>query len=105
MGAIFDSLRAISLMEAIVNLVGAAVNLMEAIIGSMGAAISLMGAVVSLMEAAHLMGVFGSKEAVGLMGAIVSSMGAVVRGSGPKNVIFSNGPKIISECSNPLYKV
>ncbi len=25
------------------------------------------------------------------------------RGSGPKNVIFSNGLKIISECSNPLY--
>ncbi len=24
------------------------------------------------------------------------------RGSNPKNVIFSNGPKIISECSNPL---
>jgi hypothetical protein len=27
------------------------------------------------------------------------------RGSGPKNVIFSYGPKIISECSNPLYYV
>jgi hypothetical protein len=25
------------------------------------------------------------------------------RGSGPKNVIFSNGPQIISECSNSLY--
>jgi hypothetical protein len=25
------------------------------------------------------------------------------RGSSPKNVTFSNGPKIISECSNPLY--
>jgi hypothetical protein len=28
---------------------------------------------------------------------------AVARGSGPKNVIFSYGPKIISEYSNPLY--
>ncbi len=26
----------------------------------------------------------------------------ITRGSGPKIVIFSNGPKIISECSNPL---
>ncbi len=25
------------------------------------------------------------------------------RGSGPKNVVFLNGPKIISECSNSLY--
>ncbi len=28
---------------------------------------------------------------------------AVIRGSGPKNVIFSNGLDTTSKCSNPLY--
>jgi hypothetical protein len=36
-------------------------------------------------------------------GVEVDSGENITRGSGPKNVIFSNGPKIISECSNLLY--
>jgi hypothetical protein len=37
--------------------------------------------------------------------AVVGCGGSGGCGGGPKNVIFSNGPKIISGCSNPLYQV
>jgi hypothetical protein len=36
------------------------------------------------------------------VGDIRIDVDLAVRGSGPKNVIFSNGPKSIFECSNPL---
>ncbi len=44
---------------------------------------------------------FSSFNGVDLLHSM--SADCCIRESGPKNVIFSNGPKIIFECSNPFY--